>query len=303
MNNPVTLLLQCLNFMEEKGSRPYIVIDEISKYVTTMPVTDLTPFLTKEKQLILNMSSEALGPSGISQIDDNTVSFQMRFNGRPTTVALDIQGVVNVHTPDSDEVNQLLWEMLQQSSHQETQEMTQDKFNTFIRACVKALKPNEGNGIYLLVDISPSDPGNTSDIAAIREIYPFISLERENEIVFLTDEGDMIELTFDADKGVFNPGSFHIDTAIVKDEQAKRIMGFIDHSACVAFTEDLQQILNKAFAPPVKKQEVVEQKPADVLQFPGDKKAPVPEEAESEDQVLDLSNVVDLNLFRNLRNR
>lgn len=301
MNNPVILLLQCLGFIESKGSRPYIIINEVNKYVTTTPAVDLTPFLTKEKQLILNMSSEAIGPSGISQIGDTMVSFQMRFNGRPTTMTLDIQGVDNVHTPDSEEVNQLLWEMMRESNYQETQEMTQDKFNTFIQACVKGLKPNEGGDISLQVDISPSDPDKPTDIAVSGKIYPFIY----DTIVFMADDGKLHELTFDAENGVFNPGSFHIDTAIVKDEQAKRVMGFIDHSTCAAFTEDLQLILNKAFNPPSpsEKQEVVEQKPADVIQFPGDKKAPAPEEPEDEDQILDLSNVVDINLFRNLRNR
>lgn len=289
MSDSMNNLLNCINFIDQKGCRPYLVIGNVDEFVETSPAFNLSPYLNKEGHLTLNMGTEAISKAGISIIDDDTFSFESRFHGKPIQLSVSLRGVLGLYTPDSDEVNQLLKEM-QEKANQIT---TKQKFE-FIESAIRCFDVTAISGMS--IDVFTDDNGI---------IYPYLD-KSDNTIKYIVDEGETVDvnneiiqtLTYDPVSGKMNKGTLDIEMVIIRDFVDNRVIGFIDRVNCYIFDNRLAEYQNSVLNGPVS--DVSDEPPpeADVLDFPVKDIEPPQAPAETYQGILDLSNVVSLDLFR-----
>lgn len=284
MNN----FLNCINFIDQKGCRPYLIIRNVDEFVETSPTFNLSPYLNKEGHLILNVGTEAISKAGISIIDDDTFSFESRFHGKPIQLCVSLRGVLGLYTPDSDEVNQLLKEMRAAVNH-----TTKQKFE-FIESAIRCFDVTAISNIS--IDVFTSDDGI---------IYPYLD-KSDNTIKYIVDEDNddsfateiIKALTYDPATGEMNAGEFDIEMVIVRDFVDNRVLGFIDRVRGYVFDNRLAEYQNSVLNGTVS--DVSDEPPpeADVVDFPIKEIEPPQAPSETDHGILDLSNVVSLDLFR-----
>lgn len=285
MNN----LLNCINLIDQKGCRPYLIIHNVDEFVETSPAFNLSPYLNKEGHLILNVGTEAISKAGISIIDDDTFSFESRFHGKPIQLSVSLRGVFGLYTPDSDEVNQLLKEMQEKTN----QISTKEKFQ-FIETVIRCYDVTAISNIS--IDVFTSDDGI---------IYPYMD-KSDNTIKYIVDEDNddsfateiIKALTYDPATGKMNAGEFDIEMVIVRDFADNRVLGLIDRVNGYVFDN---RLANYQAQPVSEETPWVMDKPlveAEVFDFPDKQIDPPQTTSETDLGILDLSNVVSLDLFR-----
>lgn len=281
MSDSLSCILHAINFLEEKGCRPYLVLKDIDN-IQTHPSFNLKPFLTKTEELVLNVSQTALGKGGISVIDDDTFCFQLRFNGTLVTLTVGTDSVSGVYTPDSDEVNELLAKVQTQSQLFNNQQKLD-----FIQTVATHYGKDTSGDILITVHID-SDKGPDT-------VYPVYD-PSTGAVEIIDEEDDVAKtLVFDGATCTIKPGGFNIGVVVVEDIVKRRILAFTDSISAYVFDHALGEVMASASA---ERMEKAAKRESEVLDFPEQKKETNPS-TKTEQPVLNLGNVVDMNLFRN----
>lgn len=281
MPDDLSCILHAINFLEEKGCRPYLVLKDTDS-IQTQPPFNLSPFLTKAGELVLNVSQMALGNGGISVIDDDHFCFQPRFNGVPVTLTVGTDNVIGVYTPDSDEANKLLAQMQAQD-----QLFNNRQKLDFIQAVAAHYGKDASHDILITVH-TDSDKGPDT-------VYPIYD-PSTGTVEIIDEEDDTAKaLVFDEATCTINPGGFSIGVVIVEDIAKRRVLAFTDTGSAYVFDQKLADVFAQVNA---ERLERAEKREADVIDFRGQRKETNPA-AETKQSVLNLGNVVDMNLFRN----
>lgn len=281
MSDALNSVLHAINFLEEKSCRPYMVLKDIGN-IQTKPPFNLKPFSTKENELILNVSQTALGSAGISVIDHETICFQLRFNGTPVTLTIDVDSIVGIYTPDSDEVNELL-----NKAQAESQIFNNYQKLDFIETIVRHYGEDTDKDILVTVHIDGKVGPDT--------VYPIYDAGTDS-VEIIDEEDDIAKtLTIDKSTGMVNPGGFSIGVVIVEDTAKRRVLALTDSRLSYVFDNALGAALASMNEQRLKE---AAKREAEVLDFPGQQKE-TNQTPETEHPVLNLGNVVDMNLFRN----